>query len=174
MHTHRRAFTLLELAAVMAIIAVVASSVLVRSAGRFRSANFDNVIDQFVFFDQLARRSAAGHEREIELTFNLNTGSVKRIDRSQKSESHSIRLPKGFRIIKVVTPRSKTTSGIVKIPLTRRGHTPTYAVQISGPSDQRRWYSIIGLTGQLVPVNEPGDIDELFSVFKKTSKKRPT
>lgn len=174
MRTHPKAFTLLELAAVMAIIAVLSSSVLVKSAGWFRSARVNHVVGQLIFFDQLARRSAVGHEREMELVFNLDTGSVIRTDRSKGEESHSIRLPKGFRITKVITPRSQAVSGIVKIPVTPMGHTPTYAVGISGPSDQKRWYGITGLTGQLICVNESGDIDELFSLFKNPSSKRPT
>jgi len=162
----RRGFTLIEIAVLIVIVGLLAVAVSIRSAGWFRSARIQDIVSQLNNFDRQARSYTKRFNRAVRLEFDLDQGTIVRVDpATQQPMTHRIQLPRGFAIKQVSTVTGQIHSGQVTIPCSTAAHTPTYAVSISGPNRQSRQILVVGTTGQMVLLNHEREISNTFALL---------
>lgn len=161
-HTVGRAFTLLEMLAVLALAAVLTSAVAVSLRGVARGARVEDVAGQFAGFDRTARDAARRFGRPLELRFDLGRGTVRRAGGGQAAMP--LRLPEGFRVAGLVLPGGAVAAGgEVRVPVSVRGQTPSYAVRLAGGNGEELWVVAAGLTGRTLVVRDADDVQDIFA-----------
>jgi prepilin-type N-terminal cleavage/methylation domain-containing protein len=154
------AFTLIEAVVVLTIMGLLAAAVTVSLAGAGRAARMEDVADAYAAFDRTTREAARRFERTPTLHFDLNRGTVARRDAERPETKLALR--GSFRVDRVMTAERDTRSGEAEVPVTARGHTPSYAVLLTGPSGQR-WIVFAGLSGQFTVVEDERDVQDILS-----------
>ena len=161
-----RGFTLIEIAVLVVIVGLLAVAISIRSAGWFRSARMQDIVSQLNNFDRQARSYTKRFNRSVQLDFDLDQGTIVRVDpTTQQPLIHRIQLPRGFAIKQVSIATEKINSGQVTIPCSAAAHTPTYALSISGPNRQSRQILVVGTTGQIVILNHEREISNTFDLL---------
>lgn len=172
------AFTFIEVIATLVIVALLAAAVGLSSSRLFRSARLTDVCGRLAFADDLVRRYTARNHHPAQLLLDLDYGQVttRRFREDVEEDGHHFSLPDGFEIQRLVLPQQTAGSGQVTVPCSELGHTPTYALEVSGVSggswgsensDQRQWLLIAGLTGQVVKVDHEQAIEALFETLSR-------
>ena len=158
-------FTLIEVAVVIVIVGLLATAVSLRSSGWFRSSRVRDAADRLAMVDRLARTYARRFDRPVGLTFDLSRGTVTVTDaQGQEAQTHRAQLPRGFSIRRIGVSDSRVEFGRVTIPCSALGHTPTYMVQLSGPDDQKLWVVVLGVTGQMITVDDEQQVDTVMGL----------
>ena len=157
-----RAFTLLEMLAVLALAAVLTSAAALSLRGVARGARLEDVAGQFVGFDRTARDAARRFGRPLELRFDLGRGTVRRAGGGQGAMP--LRLPEGFRVAGLVLPGGAASAGgEVRVPVSARGQTPSYAARLAGANGEELWVVAAGLTGRTMVVRDADDVRDIFA-----------
>jgi type II secretory pathway pseudopilin PulG len=140
---------MIELTAVLLILAVGAAAVVLHVEGPARRARMEDVVGQFRQFDRLARSYARRQDRALRLVVDLAAGQIRRTDeRGTEEPFPPLALPDGYGIARLLVRQQSATSGSVSITCSRLGLTPSYAVLLTGPAGQQKWIVVAGLTGQ--------------------------
>lgn len=164
-----RAFTLIETMIVVAIFGLLTAATSWSVLQTSRSARTEDVIDQLSFLDRLARQYARRFARPVELRFDLDEQQVLRTEWPSDSDdpqpTAAYRLPRGFSLQRVVTTNQSISSGVISVPCSAQGCTPTYAVLFCGPGELRRWIVFAGLTGQASMVDHDRDCEDIFAML---------
>ncbi len=194
-----RAFTLIEVMAVVALIGLLAAATAWSLAGQAQQATYDDVIDRLSHADHTARVSAQ-RLGPSSLCFDLD-GQRVRVHSPQSRDGkpeagHTMQLPPGFRIEQVAWVDTTTrpsrlaglwstvteTNGLIELPVSSEGLSRTYAVQLVGPkivednakgsgeTEQTTWLLVSGLTGQVTIEDEEKAIHNLL---RRTASARP-
>ena len=159
---HWRAFTLIEAIVVVTVMALLAAAVTVSLAGAARVASAEDVADAYAAFDRTTREAARRLGRTPELRFELNRGTVSRVDGERSPTKLALR--GGFRVTRVLVRGRDARSGEIAIPISARGQTPTYAVLLAGPNgDDERWVVFAGLTGQSTVLRHERDVQDILA-----------
>ena len=115
-----RAFTAIEMLAVLALAAVTAAAASLSLLGSKRSSDLASVVDRWAYFDQLTRRLARRAGQPFVLAVDTDGGTVTRKDPSADGASEPrdsvFRLPEGCRIDRVTTAALPGASGAVSLP----------------------------------------------------------
>jgi len=185
---HRRGFTLLEVMAVVVLLGLMAAATAWSLADQARSSSRGQVVAQLANADAMARRAAARTRLPCVLKYDLEHQRVWRalIDATREEVSHSLELPTGFRIERMVlqAPSAQVTADISQmpqeagvVPYSTRGRSPTYAVHLTfpGPSvagdggqaleGSSVWLVFSGLTGQMTLVNDDNELNKLLETL---------
>lgn len=166
MHRRRRAFTLVELMAVVLLTALLATAVSLSLVHSRRIVQLQEVLDQLAFQDRLMRQQARQANRPARLLFQLDQDRVARVDSADPQVSGScVQLPRGYRIDRLRLPGGEASMGEIALPCSANGHTPTYALRISAPQGQRQWIVVAGLTGQVQKEMDENTIHQLFAAL---------
>lgn len=164
----RRAFTLIELAAVSLIVALLAGAVVWSFSGPIAAARAADALDRVRTFDAVARQATANNHREAVLRFDLYSGSLERYDAGQPAGPvYQARLPQGYRIARFRAADVDLQDGDdrrVSIRCSAEGRTSTYAVQVVGPSLDR-WMVFAGLSGQATEFDRESEVDAVFAAL---------
>ena len=156
-------FTLIEVVAVIAIMGLLVVAVSIHVPNWFSSAGLNSVIDQLVYLDRLARERAKRSGEPVVLVFDLESGEWRREQQKGSTvRAHRFQLPRGYSVEQVQTVYEHVESGEAMISCSVRGHTPTYALLLTGPSDRRRWMVVMGITGQAVELDHDQEVNDLF------------
>jgi prepilin-type N-terminal cleavage/methylation domain-containing protein len=168
----RNAFTLIETLAVIALMAVLAAAVTVSLAGAARAARVEDVAERFVAFDRSTRDVARQFGRTPALRFDLNRGTVHRLDGER--EPAPLHLGgDGVRVTRVICRGRDSGSGEVLVRCSAMGQTPSYAVRLTGRSGEC-WVAFAGLTGQALVVRDEREVQDILApVAAATSPDRP-
>src|SRR5688500_13153204 len=109
----RWAFTLIETLAVIALMAILAAGVAVSLAGAARAARLEDVAERFIAFDRTTRDAARQFGRTPALRFDLNRGTVHRIDGER--DAAPLHLGGGVRVTRVISRGRHVGSGEVSV-----------------------------------------------------------
>lgn len=160
--TRSRAFTLVELTAVLALSAVLAVVAVVSLHGASRAARLSDVVPRLSAMDRWSREYARRFDRGVQLTFDLANGRVLH-DVDGNASSAAYELPSGCSIERVATSSGDIASGEASIAFSAKGHTRSYAVMVSGRDGRRSWVIFAGLTGQAVEVSDERQVRETIA-----------
>ena len=165
MNRRSNGMTFIEIVVVVAIIALLAAAVSIRASGWFTSTRFQSVTGQMIYIDSLARQYTRRSGQRVELIFDLSAGEMHRQEPVNESDlrAHRFQLPRGYAIKQIQTAYDRVRSGQATIPCSTLGQTPTYAIQLSGPNQRQQWVVIVGLTGQVVELDNDQAVNNLFA-----------
>lgn len=130
-------FTLLELVAVLVIVALMASVAVVSFRGSVQAARVEDGIAEFLHADRQLREHAKRTGKPLHLLINTSVPArLSIVDaRSQSSVIPSKTLARGLRITEIRIGgaagfRGTEAGNVISIPCSPNGHTPSYAVRI--------------------------------------------
>jgi prepilin-type N-terminal cleavage/methylation domain-containing protein len=188
---HTRAFTIVEMMLVIALIGLLAGAAgwsLTKSVQRSTRAD---VADRIREMDRMTRAAAQRLGRRYVLRIDLEKQRLWRaVDRGHEMEaaSHAFHLPPRYRVKRMLVPRqagergylhdgrpaTEQNEGCVNIAYSTGGQSVTYALRLvpvdsradsGGAGAQRRsqWLVFSGLTGQMTKINEREAVENLFA-----------
>jgi prepilin-type N-terminal cleavage/methylation domain-containing protein len=161
----RPAFTLLEMIATLALLAILAAVVTVSLAGPRRAARAQDAADEVLNYDRLAREWCRRFGRPGGITFDLDRGAVRRVMAGQSDgapQPATLHVSGGFRIARLVSAGQSQEAGEVTLPCSPRGQTPSYAVLLAGPEGRQQWVVVAGLSGKAVTANNAREVEAIF------------
>ncbi len=193
-----RAFTLIEIMAVVTLIGLLAAATAWSLADDAQQAGYDDVIDRLRYADYSARMSG---QRLGPSTLMIDLERQRLWVQSpgkrqgSKEDGHTLQLPAGYRIADVSwidptetkvrqgRPRKliKHSSGIIELVYSSQGISQTYVMKLTGPgqsdtqqsssANQRTtWMLVSGLTGQAILEDEEEAIN---LVLEASAQARP-
>lgn len=179
----QRAFTLIEVAAVVVILGLAVTAVTWSLGDRVRSAKLTDVAGELAIRDAMARAAARRTGEASYLRFDLNAGTLSRLDpplrhptppagttdRIAELERVSravYRLPVGFEFAEIRLADAVHRFGERTIVVSATGVTADYAVRLSDRSGDTIWMLFVGLTGRWMPVADQGMIDAITERLK--------
>lgn len=148
---------------VLALMAVLATTVSLSLRGTARAARIEDVAGRVAAFDRSAREAARRFGRPLELRFDFSERTVERAGGSERPTP--LRLPEGFRVTAVALPGGTVGAGEVRVPVSVRGHTPSYAVHVEGPNGDGDdvWLMAAGLTGRTLVLRDAAEVQDIFA-----------
>jgi prepilin-type N-terminal cleavage/methylation domain-containing protein len=158
--TRPRAFTLIEMLAAVALLAVLTAAVTVSLAGAARKARTEDVAEQFAAFERATRDAARRFERTPVLEFDLNRGTIRRTDGER--DAMPLHLAGGVRVKRLISGGRDVTYGDASVRFSALGQSPTYAVLLDGPGGQRL-VAFAGLTGQSIVSSDERQVRDILS-----------
>lgn len=160
-----KAFTLLELLVVLAIMGLLAAVAVIRLQGPLRDARMDDVVQRIAFTDGQVRFYSQRFACPTRLVYDLDENSVyAESDMSDGVRHFHFALPDTLRVARVRTVRGDSGRGKTTIEVTSDGHTPTYAVRLDSSDQRTRWLLFAGLTGQVIRLKAEADVQELLGL----------
>ena len=170
MRRRRAAFTLIEMLAVIALLAILAAAATVSLAGAARAARLEDVAERVVAFDRATRDAAKQFGRTPALRFDLNRGTVHRIDGER--EAAPLHLAGAARVTRLMMNGRDSASGEAFVRFSSLGQSPSYAVLLAGPGGER-WVLFAGLTGQPLILHNEREVQNILSADRAASADRP-
>jgi prepilin-type N-terminal cleavage/methylation domain-containing protein len=162
----QRAFTLIELAAVLLILAVVAAAVTLRSHVLLGRAEGKDLVERIGQFDHLTRVYARRHDRAVRIVVDLDAGRLRRTDAAEtETLGEALVLPEGTRIVRLRVRDQEMYSHSVSITCSRRGLTPTWAMQLEDANGRRQWLLLAGLSGRMVTTDNDDEIHRILAAL---------
>ena len=154
----------MEMLVVLALTAVLTAAVSLSFRGAARAARADDAAGALASFDRTARDAARRFGRPLELRFDLGRGTVRRAG-ATAADRVALRLPEGFRVAGLALPGggAVVATGEVRVPVSARGQTPSYAARIVGPGGGELWLVTAGLTGNTIRVRDASEIEHIFA-----------
>jgi prepilin-type N-terminal cleavage/methylation domain-containing protein len=158
-----RGFTLVELAAVVLLLGLVAAGVTLRLNDPLRRAGLDGAVVELEAFDHATRTAARQQDRPLRMVFDLDSGVVRRTDAKGRSAGAAARLPDGYAFERFRVAGKEVHSGRVSVTCSRQGLTPTYAFALEAPGHVRRWRVVAGLSGQVMEGEDEAHVRKTFA-----------
>jgi len=166
-------FTLIEVAAVALLLALLAGAVAWSFSGPIAAVRAGDALDRVRTFDAVARHAARQSGRGVTLVLDPADGSMVRQDMTagEPREAYRAALPGGFKLDRVRTAEdaSRSLGGRTVIPCSADGRTQTYAVHIVG-GGRDRWLVFAGLTGQPTEVAHEAEVDQIFDTARRSNR----
>jgi len=187
----RLGFTLVEVMAVVALMAILAGGVAWAMTGEIRRASREDVVVKLAHADALTRLAARRLGRSRVLAFDLDRGTLthgRHADRTAGSGGgdeapppRTVTLAPGHRLEQIALTRAgrvrRFDAGVVELTVSAAGHSATYALRLA-PSGRGRerpdrapepgpWLVVAGLTGQVTQGYEDREIDNLFDTLTR-------
>jgi prepilin-type N-terminal cleavage/methylation domain-containing protein len=160
----RRAFSLVEVMVVLLILAIVAGAVVLRFEGPVSQTRLRDVVDQVAAFDALSRARAQQQDLPVHVVVDAARGQMTWArGKATQDFRPAIQLPTGFAIGQVAVLGRPAESGVVDIPFSRLGLSPSYALRLDGPNGRQQWVLVAGLTGQLLEVSDEKEVGDIFA-----------
>jgi prepilin-type N-terminal cleavage/methylation domain-containing protein len=154
-----RGFTLIEMMAVIIIIALLSTAAALSFSHTLAAARAREAFGQVQSLDASARQFARRWGRTIQIVLDLSNRTLARRERNVNTFVTS--LPSGCRIDEVRMSSRRESVGEVSIECSANGLSRTYAVHVVGPQlDQ--WLVFAGLSGQVTKVNDVSQLDAIF------------
>jgi hypothetical protein len=163
-----RAFTAIEMVAVLFLSALMATLSIASLAGVRRSAQLNDAIDQLARCNETVRRNAARLHSPLRLVLDPATGVVTEealVPIDGGSGLVLYRLPPSFRFARCIFRGGNEAFGEFEIAVAASGAMQSYAVEISGPKENG-WALVAGLTGQVTRIN---DESKIMSILQSLS-----
>jgi prepilin-type N-terminal cleavage/methylation domain-containing protein len=157
----RYGFTLIETLAVLALLAIMTAAVAASLGGARRAADLDGVAERFIEFDRGTREVAKRLARPSELRFELNRGTVSRLDGGEKHPTPFV-FGADVRAARLIVRGESMGYGDVAVPFSEHAHSPSYAVLLAGNAGQR-WVAFAGLTGQALVLRDEHQVQDILS-----------
>ena len=171
----RGGFTLIELTACLVLLGLLTGLAAISLRGLGQAAGRQDVIERLILWDRLAREQARRLDHPVQLSFEIQGQTIQRAV-STSADALPERagrwtLPPGHRLHNVRVEGSDESFGEdVAVVMSRRGHSPTYAIQIvsgeGGGGGEGGWLVIAGLSGQAITVETREQVDAIFEALQ--------
>jgi len=162
----RRGFSLIELALVLLILAMVAGAVTLRVQPIFARMDAEGCLDAVADFDRLSRSFAREQNRSLLLVFDFADGSLRRMSEDgRETLGQTLPLASGWHFAEVRLAGTLIRSGSVSLRLSDQGLGPTYAVSIRNRNGQIRRLLVAGLSGQVMEAATQQEVDDAFKAL---------
>lgn len=160
-----RGFSLIELLAVLLIIALTASMGMITLRTQRGEATLQDVLGRLVDYDRAARLHAQRSGQGIELRYA--TGTVEQY--AEASSEHPARmplqLPDGYTIHDLWMGADRAGDQPIAVEVGRNGRSRSYGFRLAGPHNQSRWISVLGLSGQVQAAENNAQSDDILSLL---------
>ena len=164
--SRRDGFTLLEIAVVVFIAALLAAVVSVAFARTLGEKRLENVVGALKEIDSEARRRARREGTPGVVRFDLGRGTITQEVVRTRDPPKEYRLSRRLRIERLLVAGDdgrRSTHGVVAIPVSTNGQTPSYAVFLSGREEEDATVLLFaGLSGQVRVLDDRDEAEELF------------
>ncbi len=161
-----RAFSLVEIMAVLMVMAVVAGAVTLRLEGPLKRASMRELVDSVAGFDRLTRVWARQQGRPVTIVIDMAGGELSRVALDNRDGTTAVGsalvLPERFRVTEVRTALGRNQGGRMEIPCSRRGLSASYALCLQDDRGTRQWILFAGLTGQMIQVDDERQVQTIF------------
>jgi len=165
----RCGFTLLELLVVIVILGLLTSTVSTRILDTVGPATLKQSLSQLEFTDQSLRLAARRGGKTLQLHFEIGSNRLACAFDDDRAVGRTIRfLGRGTQISKYLSPTREVTYGPANIAYDDRGASESFAIEIVGRRDARRWLLVAGLTGQFSEVSDEASARELLRILLPT------
>ena len=159
-------FTLLEIAVVAFLAAMLAAVVSVAFATTLGERRIENVVGLLKSIDAEARYRARREGVPGILRFDLEAGTItQKVVRTRAPlRPKEVRLSRPTRIEQVLVAgedHRSGTSDLVRVAVSTNGQTPSYAVVLT-EGEKKRVLLFAGLTGQVREFEDENEIEDLF------------
>jgi type II secretion system protein H len=155
-------FTLIEMVAVITIVAILAGAASLSLRSPYQIAQFEDAKERLVMVDQQIREHARHCGRAEQLTITPNSGRIAaRAPDKQTAPMAAFRLDSRV-IEQVAIAGRRSDCDEVAIDYTAQGRSATYAVRLRGPSGKSHWLLFAGATGQMIQIGDETTIEELL------------
>ena len=159
MARQHRAFTLIEMLGVIAIMALLSAAASVMLSGPRHEADLQDGIEQIQQADLSSRTLARQSDEKISLTINVSQGRLIRV--AGTAETLLGNLPGDVKIERVRAGSAAIDFGSPNIDYSKRGCSNSYAVRLASSAGEKQWIVFAGLTGQMLKVDDQ-DVDDIF------------
>lgn len=160
----RGAFTLVEMMVVLLIMAILSAGVCLSLAGPERQARVEDIVGQIQHYDAMARTQARQSNRPLRLVVNISRNRIDCLPFEGEPISQPLALPDHIRIKRILLQDRQVLSGTGEVALTcsTLGVTPSYGLTLEEAAGGRHVIFFLGLTGQMLRVDERFQSDEVF------------
>lgn len=166
----RRAFTLVELLAVLLMSALLAALVGMSLHRRHRAAQFDQVVQRASDFDRRTREQAVRFARPMQITIDASTATMRRHESMIDATTASPWVaPPGY-TLHCLMPADDADPGTVVIAYSTHGFSPSYALEFGRGAGERRWLLVAGLTGQHVITRHENEVTDARALLATTNR----
>lgn len=170
----RRGFTLIELTAVLVIMALLSAVVGLSLASVSWRTDLREVRGAIADLDRTMRVECVDYERTGQLVFDEQTGLIElnMVRAGQSVRVQAYQLPVGMRLASVRVnqdgPAAERDKSVIACDT--QGHTPSYALVVttttnSQANEQPLRLIVAGLSGQVREVQDETPIDNLFATL---------
>ena len=163
----RRAFTLIELMGVLLLIGLLVAAVSVSLGSADRTARMEDVVEQVVQADRLARAEAKRAGRGNRIVYSLRESRIQRegVSANARHVADGVTLPPGYSVGEVRVSARRGVFGEQRVLVSSGGASEAYAVRVDGPEERRKWVYFAGLTGEAVVIDDAREIEAMFRAF---------
>lgn len=176
-----RAFTLVEVMAVVVLLGLLAAATAWSLADESHRSAQEDVIAQIAYADYKLRTSALRLGKPVLLEFDLDHQQVRQYAEAEGGHDTmrpSVKFPKDTRLEAVaVAGRSRDGGGrryetgvqwvdygTIEMPCSTIGRTPTYVLRIE-LTRTTTWLVVSGMTGQVVRMDDEDEVDKLLATL---------
>ena len=172
----RRAFTLIELMAVVVLIGLLAGAATWSMVWQASQATRTDVISRIAHADRMARLAAERSGRPCELVIDLDRQTLgRRMLREDGSVERAaeVQLPREFRIERVIRSdpagakqrsAQRFERGQVTVGYGPGGRSRSFAVMLKD-KQQTDWLVWAGLSGQVIQTHDDKEADNIFELL---------
>ncbi len=163
--SYRQAFTLIELMVVIVILGLLTSLASLSLGGVMDRYQLSRAAETIEACDTRARRSARLSREAFDAVIRRSKRDliVKAPLASPSQALANYRLPRNVEIDEVKLRRKAVTGRDVTINFSDQGRSESYAVELRR-GKMTRWLVVLGISGQVVPVNSEEEADALLSL----------
>lgn len=165
-HSHNRAFTLLELVVVLALLAIVTTAVTMSLRQPLQNARLQRALASLEDADHRARVEARKWSTAVELRIT-STGEVRQTALHAADAALSERvvaLDGGLRIDRFLTASADSDEGELVVRISPTGQSDTYAIRLRAGDQRQAWLLVVGASGQTNRTNEDNTVETLVSM----------
>lgn len=164
--SNRSGFTLYELVAVMAVMAIIAGTVAISVRGHVSNARLESFVDRLEACDARARNEARRLNQSVALVFDANNQRVSQIilDAADASRERIFSAPRVVEIARVKTTNRESDRGTMRIAVSPLGQTETYALRLQASRGRSLWLVVLGASGQCLRIDKEDDVEDVFSL----------
>jgi len=161
-------FTLVEMLAVLILMALLSTLAVVSLTGVRSAADMKTVCAQIEQFDRMSRDRAVRRNLPLRVEVDIADGSWSRWNvRTQEQIGTAVRLAgKGVIDGVLIAGQQQMWTDRANIAYTSEGNSPTYAVRLKAKG-QETWLLFAGLSGQVAAMRTPEQVRTLFDVIEQ-------
>jgi prepilin-type N-terminal cleavage/methylation domain-containing protein len=156
---HRRAFTLIEVVACVAIMAILAAAAAISLHGHRGEATMPTAIQIIRFADEQARQRALRSDAPVEL--RLASTHPDTLLLSSGPTSSEFQLPDGFRVARARIAGQPHDTDEISVRFSPRGWAPAYAFQITDGT-RSQWLAFTGLIGDPLTLDDDQTLEHIL------------
>jgi len=176
----RRAFTLIEVLAVIALLGLLAGATAWSLAGTAQRASVDEMVGRIAHADRMARFAAQRLGQPTVLVIDLDKQRLVRrvtLPDGTIESAPALGIPAELRLDRLVMPGEPGSAevntrrpgrhfdrGEVTINFSAQGRSVSYGLRLAD-DEGSRWLVFAGLTGQMTEINDEDEMDNLFALL---------